>query len=115
MSVQFWVARGPDSMSHLDRSVPNRAGISPEWAAPRRRWAPFQPRNYRHGPRAEGRFEEEMVSSSISRMLTRMQSDSGQTMVEYGLILALVSVVAILILQLLGTNVQATFSSAASA
>jgi pilus assembly protein Flp/PilA len=48
-------------------------------------------------------------------MLTRMQSDSGQTMVEYGLILALVSVVAILILQLLGTNVQATFSSAASA
>jgi len=47
--------------------------------------------------------------------MARIQAEEGQTMVEYGLILALVSVVAIVILQTLGTNVQTTFSSAASA
>jgi pilus assembly protein Flp/PilA len=44
-----------------------------------------------------------------------MQADEGQTMVEYGLILALVSVVAIAILTTLGTNIQSTFTSASSA
>lgn len=39
----------------------------------------------------------------------------GQTMVEYGLILALVSVVAIAILTTMGTKVTSTFTSAANA
>jgi pilus assembly protein Flp/PilA len=51
----------------------------------------------------------------MTRAIARLQAEDGQTMVEYGLILALVSVVAIVILQTLGTNVQATFSSASSA
>jgi pilus assembly protein Flp/PilA len=49
------------------------------------------------------------------RALARARADEGQTMVEYGLILALVSVVAIAVLTLLGNEVVTTFSSAASA
>jgi pilus assembly protein Flp/PilA len=51
----------------------------------------------------------------LFRMLVRFQSEKGQTMVEYGLILALVSVVAIVILGTLGTNVSTTFQSASDA
>ena len=52
----------------------------------------------------------------FAHMLTALSSEErGQTMVEYGLILALVSVVAITILGTLGTNVIATFTSAANA
>ena len=43
------------------------------------------------------------------------QAEEGQTMVEYGLILALVSVVAITILGSVGTGVIGTFTSAAGA
>ena len=49
------------------------------------------------------------------RIVSRLQADQGQTMVEYGLILALVSIVAIAILGTLGTNVITTFTSAANA
>ena len=51
----------------------------------------------------------------LVRVLARLQAEEGQTMVEYGLILALVSVVAITILGTLGTNVIASFTSAANA
>jgi pilus assembly protein Flp/PilA len=50
----------------------------------------------------------------LIRMLARLQAEEGQTMVEYGLILALVSVVAIAILASLGTGVINTMSSAAA-
>jgi len=40
--------------------------------------------------------------------------ESGQTMVEYGLILALVSVVAVVTLITVGNDVQAVFTSVAS-
>jgi pilus assembly protein Flp/PilA len=40
--------------------------------------------------------------------------EQGQTMVEYGLILALVSVVAVLTLITVGTDVKAVFTSIAS-
>jgi pilus assembly protein Flp/PilA len=49
------------------------------------------------------------------RNVARIQAEEGQTMVEYGLILALVSVVAIAILTTLGTSVITTFTSASSA
>ena len=51
----------------------------------------------------------------LLKTVSRAQAEEGQTMVEYGLILALVSVVAIAILTFLGQQVQTTFSSAASA
>jgi pilus assembly protein Flp/PilA len=55
------------------------------------------------------------MNDLLLRVLARIQAEEGQTMVEYGLILALVSVVAIAILTTLGGNIQTTFSSASSA
>ena len=55
------------------------------------------------------------VNDLVLRAVARLQAEEGQTMVEYGLILALVSVVAITILIALGGNVVATFTSASSA
>jgi pilus assembly protein Flp/PilA len=47
------------------------------------------------------------VLSTFSSLLTR---EEGQTMVEYALILALVSVAAIALLKTLGTGVSGVFS-----
>ena len=55
------------------------------------------------------------LNNLVLRALARLQAEEGQTMVEYGLILALVSVVAITILITLGGQVTATFSSASTA
>lgn len=43
------------------------------------------------------------------------KDEAGANMVEYALLLALISVVAIAILQTLGSNVQTTFQSASDA
>ena len=51
----------------------------------------------------------------VLRVVARLQAEEGQTMVEYGLILALVSVVAIGILTTLGGKVITTFTSASNA
>ena len=51
----------------------------------------------------------------VLKMVARLQAEEGQTMVEYGLILALVSVVAITILITLGGKVVTTFTSASGA
>jgi pilus assembly protein Flp/PilA len=57
-----------------------------------------------------------MLNDLMLRMMARLQTaEEGQGMVEYALILALVSVVAIVILMGLGTNVKLVFSSASSA
>ena len=45
----------------------------------------------------------------IAEIAARRDSEDGQAMVEYGLILALVSVVAIVALKLVGTDVTAVF------
>ena len=55
------------------------------------------------------------INELVLRMVARLQAEKGQTMVEYGLILALVSVVAITILITLGGKVTETFSSASGA
>ena len=51
----------------------------------------------------------------LLRVMARFQAEEGQGMVEYALILALVSVVAIAMLQSIGTQVSVVFSEAASA
>jgi pilus assembly protein Flp/PilA len=56
-----------------------------------------------------------MLNDMLLRAIARIQAEKGQSMVEYGLILALVSVVAITILITLGGKVTGTFSSASSA
>ena len=50
----------------------------------------------------------------MHNLLARIQDareEAGQTLVEYGLILALISIVAIAALGLIGTNVDAVFDS----
>ena len=51
------------------------------------------------------------MSDLILRISSRLQAEEGQTMVEYGLILALVSVVAIAALTQLGTGIIGTFGT----
>jgi Flp pilus assembly pilin Flp len=55
------------------------------------------------------------INDLVLKMVARFQAEQGQTMVEYGLILALVSVVAITVLITLGGSVVSTFTSASSA
>jgi pilus assembly protein Flp/PilA len=54
------------------------------------------------------------MNDFILKVAARRDSEDGQAMVEYGLILALVSVVAIGILATVGTDVKAVFTSIAA-
>jgi pilus assembly protein Flp/PilA len=51
--------------------------------------------------------------SAVSKAYLRMREAKGQTMAEYGLIVALVAVVTVVAWTLLGTNVTNTISSIA--
>jgi len=58
-----------------------------------------------------------MINKVISRAkvaLRRMKSKKGQTLVEYALILAFISVVAISVLLALGKQVQSVFTTISS-
>jgi pilus assembly protein Flp/PilA len=56
----------------------------------------------------------QLVNDSIAFILGRIWSwnhdDEGQTLVEYGLIVALLSIAAIAVLGLLGTSINSVFS-----
>jgi Flp pilus assembly pilin Flp len=58
---------------------------------------------------------EDVMPDAPLNVIARLQVEDGQTMVEYGLILALVSLVAITILITLGGSVISSFTSASSA
>ena len=51
--------------------------------------------------------------ASFKERFEAFTEEAGQTLVEYGLILALISIVAIAALSLIGTNVTAVFNSIA--
>jgi len=55
------------------------------------------------------------LSNRLYRLLPRARAQEGQGMVEYALILALISIAAIAILTTLGQDVVAVFTSAAGA
>ena len=59
----------------------------------------------------------QFVTNFMYNLLARIQDareEAGQTLVEYGLILALISIVAILALSTIGGNVTAVFDSIAN-
>ena len=50
------------------------------------------------------------VPSMFNRVLALLSDDEGATMVEYGIMVALIAAVCILVVTTLGTKVQSTFS-----
>jgi pilus assembly protein Flp/PilA len=52
--------------------------------------------------------------AALQSRLAEVQAEDGQTMVEYALILALISVVAIAILTTVGSDIVSVFSSVAA-
>jgi Flp pilus assembly pilin Flp len=52
-----------------------------------------------------------MTQKRICRFLRKIKKQSGQSLVEYALILALISVVAILVLRGIGSNVNEKLGS----
>ena len=53
----------------------------------------------------------EHMKKMMKKMLRKVKGQSGQSLVEYALILALISVVAILVLRGIGTSVNTKLSS----
>ena len=53
------------------------------------------------------------IMQSVLAWIQEAREEAGQTLVEYGLILALISIVAIAALGLIGTNVTAVFNDIA--
>jgi pilus assembly protein Flp/PilA len=47
-------------------------------------------------------------------MLTRLRSEDGQTMAEYGILIGVIAVVVVVAAILLGTNITSIFNSASS-
>ena len=54
------------------------------------------------------------INELINRLINWSREESGQTLVEYGLIIALISVVAVVGMQAIGTNVLAVFNDIAA-
>lgn len=48
----------------------------------------------------------------MTHLLRAMRDDSGATMVEYGIMIALIAAVCILVVTAIGTNVSSAFNSA---
>jgi Flp pilus assembly pilin Flp len=64
-----------------------------------------------HKQTFEGRKESEMIQTLAARIqLAKIQAEEGQALVEYALILALISVVAIGVLEIIGVNVTNVLS-----
>jgi pilus assembly protein Flp/PilA len=64
-----------------------------------------------YAPVSVGARERRREVNRMQKFLARFRREEGQAMVEYALILALVSVVSIAALTLIGTNVNAIFEA----
>jgi pilus assembly protein Flp/PilA len=49
----------------------------------------------------------------VSMLMMRMRNDEGQTMAEYGILIAVIAIVVVLAAVLLGGSISALFSSTA--
>ncbi len=65
-------------------------------------------------PRTKTNFSEEKNPTMISAIKNLVKDDSGATLVEYGLVLALIAVVCIGVLTTLGSHVSQMFSTVAN-
>ena len=54
-----------------------------------------------------------LINEGLLRLMAWVEEQKGQTMAEYGLILALVAVVVIVAITLLGSNISAFFNTLA--
>ncbi len=65
------------------------------------------------------RFDNERMSSIIRKSLKSLvvcaSADEGQTMAEYGILVAVIAVVVIVAATLLGTSISSVFNSVAGA
>jgi Flp pilus assembly pilin Flp len=55
------------------------------------------------------------ITDALTRFVSWMREEAGQTLVEYGIILALISIAAIIAIGLLGGAVADTFQSVVNA
>jgi pilus assembly protein Flp/PilA len=51
----------------------------------------------------------------LSQLAARMESEQGQTLVEYAFLVAFIALIVLVAVQLLGTNLTSLFSSVANA
>jgi pilus assembly protein Flp/PilA len=54
------------------------------------------------------------LSATIGALVTRMRSETGQTMAEYGILIAVIAVIVIVAANLLGTSLSHLFGNTAS-
>jgi pilus assembly protein Flp/PilA len=54
------------------------------------------------------------IYSVISSMLTRLRSENGQTMAEYGILIGVIAIVVVVAAVLLGGNISSLFNSTAT-
>ena len=103
-------------LTSLDRCTPGRA----RYGAPLTEAGPFGHiqrsvgcLRCRHQIPSERRFQHIMIKDFISTLLARFQSEDeeGQTLVEYGLLLALIAIIVIVALLFLGPLVSDIFSN----
>ena len=65
------------------------------------------------GPKSrKGEQVLSQVTSFVRYFRARLSSDEGATMVEYGIMVALIAVVSVLVIGVLGVNVFAAFDTA---
>ena len=56
-----------------------------------------------------------LVTLVQSRIVARSQNDDGATMVEYGMMVALIAVICVTAVALIGTNLNTAFNAIATA
>jgi pilus assembly protein Flp/PilA len=92
----------------MGEGTPRRAGQQDHSAICSAEWDP-----YAAGTIFEERRYPRMIRDFISTLLSRFQSEDeeGQTLVEYGLLLALIAIIVIVALLFLGPIVSNIFSN----